>query len=221
MRLRNVKGAREIIDASDYTYNEDTPDTLYGFRGKWKETFGNDHPLHIEVGMGKGHFITEMARLHPDINYIGIEKFSSVLVRAIQLKDSMESAGTPLPNLIFIRMDATHINQVFDENEISRIYLNFSDPWPKARHARRRLTSREFLARFDKILIPEGRICFKTDNTDLFDFSLEEIAASGWKTDKVTRDLHHSQWNEGNVMTEYEKRFSENGKAICRLECYR
>ena len=209
MRLRNVRGAREALEESDYTIN--VPEEN---KGRWHEIFGNDNEIHLEIGTGKGRFIMELASKNPDINYIGIEKFSSVLVRALEKQREME-----LPNLRFIRMDAEKIEDVFENGEIGRIYLNFSDPWPKDRHAKRRLTSREFLARYHEILTADGRIEFKTDNQDLFTFSLEEIEASElWHLDASTRDLHHDpKMNEGNIMTEYEEKFSSKGNPICKL----
>ena len=222
MRLRNVKGARERIANCSFTINEDNESVLYENKGNWNAIFGNDHPIHIEIGMGKGQFITELARRNPDINFIGIEKFSSVLIRAIERRESYEKEeGVTLTNLFFIRMDAEHIEQVFAPDEIKRIYLNFSDPWPKDRQAKRRLTSDRFLGRYNQVLTKEGRICFKTDNRDLFDFSLESIKGAGWQLDKVTYDLHHSEYNDGNIMTEYETKFSKEGKPICRLEAFR
>ena len=153
-----------------------------------------------------------LAAQHPEINYLGIEKYSSVLLRALQ---KMEE--DPLPNLRFIRMDAEYITDVFAEEEIDRIYLNFSDPWPKDRHAKRRLPSRQFLERYDQILQKDGIIEFKTDNRGLFDFAVEEIAETKWKIDAVTYDLHHDEkMMEGNVMTEYEERFSSQGNPICK-----
>lgn len=208
MRLRNVKGSREAIAESPYTINE--PENL---KGQWKTHFQNDHPIHIEVGMGKGRFITELALNNPDINYIGIEKYSSVLVRALEKLEQL-----PINNLIFIRMDAENICDVFDTNEVDRIYLNFSDPWPKDRHAKRRLTSKEFFRRYDQILIPDGQVEFKTDNRDLFEFSLEEIPLAQWEVTAYTYDLHHDdKMNEGNVMTEYEEKFSSMGNPIHKL----
>ena len=163
--------------------------------------------------MGKGRFIMDMAALNPQINYIGIERYSSVLLRALQ---KMEL--NPLPNLKFICMDATEVEDVFAPGEVARIYLNFSDPWPKDRHAKRRLTSRQFFARYDHVLAKDGHIEFKTDNQDLFTFSLEEIPEAGWHLDASTRDLHHDAvLNEGNVMTEYEEKFSSLGNPICKL----
>ena len=161
----------------------------------------------------KGRFIMDTAALHPDINYIGIERYSSVLLRALQ---KMEQ--NPLPNIKFICMDAADVAEVFAKDEVDRIYLNFSDPWPKDRHAKRRLTSRQFFARYDLILKKEGHLEFKTDNQDLFTFSLEEVPEAGWKLDASTRDLHHDAvLNEGNVMTEYEEKFSSKGNPICKL----
>jgi tRNA (guanine-N7-)-methyltransferase len=208
MRLRNVPGAREVMAENRYVFTQpnDRKDT-------WKEVFGNDHPLHIEIGMGKGKFVSTLASMNPDINYIGIEKYSSVLLRAVEKQDELQ-----LPNLRFIRMDAEEICEVFAENEVARVYLNFSDPWPKDRHAKRRLTSRQFFARYDRFLKKEGRVEFKTDNKALFDFSVEEVKEAGWKLDAVTYDLHNDvKLNEGNIMTEYEERFSAAGNAICKL----
>lgn len=185
--------------------------------GTWHTLFGNNNPIHIEIGMGKGKFIHTMAKLHPDINYVGIEKYSSVLLRAIQKMEEEE-----LPNLKFLRMDAEDIATVFAPGEVDRIYLNFSDPWPKDRHARRRLPSREFLARYDVILKKEGRIAFKTDNRDLFDFAVEELEPAGWKAEVITYDLHGDEkLMEGNVMTEYEEKFSAMGNPICKYIIYR
>lgn len=211
MRLRNVPGAKETIIQSDFSIQE--PKT---YRGKWKEEFKNQNPIHIEIGMGKGKFILEMAERNPEINYIGIEKYSSVLVRAVEKTENFEGE-----NLRLIRMDAEGIEEVFAPEEVDRIYLNFSDPWPKDRHAKRRLTSVRFLERYDHILAPDGRIMFKTDNRNLFDFSLEQIEEAGWILENYTYDLHNSKFNEGNVMTEYEEKFSAKGNPICRLTAYR
>lgn len=208
MRLKNVPGARETIDASAFTIPE--PEV---WKGRWQEVFGRQAPLHIEIGMGKGQFLTALAAEHPDINYIGIEKFSSVLVRAVQKQNELE-----LPNLRLIRMDADSITDVFAPGEVDRIYLNFSDPWPKERHAKRRLTSVEFLRRYENILAKNGHVEFKTDNQPLFEFSLEAAEEAGWKLLAVTRDLHHdTALNKGNIMTEYEERFSAQGNPICKM----
>ena len=208
MRLKNVPGARETIDASAFTIPE--PEV---WKGRWQEVFGRQAPLHIEIGMGKGQFLTALAAEHPDINYIGIEKFSSVLVRAVQKQNELE-----LPNLRLIRMDADSITDVFAPGEVDRIYLNFSNPWPKERHAKRRLTSVEFLRRYENILAKNGHVEFKTDNQPLFEFSLEAAEEAGWKLLAVTRDLHHdTALNKGNIMTEYEERFSAQGNPICKM----
>ena len=212
MRLRNIKGSRENIQASKYVVQEYREQ-----KGKWRELFGNDHPIHIEIGMGKGRFLMDMAPLHPEINYVGIEKYSSVLLRGIQKQEELQ-----LPNVMFIRMEAEYITEVFAKDEVDRIYLNFSDPWPKDRHAKRRLESREFLKRYNEILVPEGVVEFKTDNMDLFEFALEEVEPAGWKLRQWTKDLHHDpKMNAGNVMTEYEERFSSVGNPICKYVIYR
>ena len=179
------------------------------------ERMEKEQPIHIEVGMGKGQFLFAQAAAHPDINYIGIERYTSVILRAIQKIDDEH----PPKNLLFICIDAAELPTVFAPDEVSRIYLNFSDPWPKDRHARRRLTSSEFLARYDQILIPDGTIEFKTDNRGLFDFSLEEIGQSDiWQVTEHTFDLHHTpEMFTGNIMTEYEEKFSSQGNPICKL----
>ena len=224
MRLRNIKGSRETIAASKYTIAEERQEGLsfeerysWSVKGRWAEVFGNHNPLHIEIGMGKGAFLMELARRHPDINYVGIEKFSSVLLRAVQKQEREK-----LPNIRLIRMEAENINDVFAEGEVSRIYLNFSDPWPKAAHAARRLTSHQFLERYDHILSEDGRIEFKTDNQELFDFSLEEVNPEKWQICACTRDLHRDpELMKDNVMTEYETRWSAEGKPICAIHIRR
>lgn len=213
MRLRNIPGAKDAIIESSYVVQTPTE-----CKTKWAEQFPKEQPIHIEVGMGKGRFLMDMARLHPDINYVGIEMYDSVLLRALQKREKLETEGIHLDNLKFMCMDARLLPEVFDKGEVERIYLNFSDPWPKARHAKRRLTSREFLARYNEILASEGRVEFKTDNRDLFEFSLEEVEAAGWKLMAHTFDLHHEDaMMEGNVMTEYEEKFSSMGNPICKL----
>ena len=205
MRLKNVPGAREAIAASDLVIKD-----VENLKGKWKEYWNNGNEMHIEVGMGKGKFMMGMAKANPHINYIGIEMYSSVLYRAVQ-KLELE----PLPNLRFILLDAKDIANVFDKEEVDRIYLNFSDPWPKDRHAKRRLPSRQFLARFDQILKKDGVIEFKTDNKDLFTFAEEEVEPAGWKIVEITYDLHNDEkMVQGNIMTEYEEKFSSMGNPI-------
>lgn len=205
MRLRNVTGSGEMIADSPYTVNNPRE-----YRGNWKRILNTDGEIHIEIGMGKGRFIYTMAKLHPEIRYIGIERYSSVLLRAVQKMEEEE-----VPNLRFICMDAGEIDEVFGEGEVDRIYLNFSDPWPKDRHAKRRLPSRQFLARYDRILKKDGQLEFKTDNKDLFEFALEELEPAGWRIKMVTRDLHGDrELMKDNVMTEYEEKFSALGNPI-------
>lgn len=211
MRLRNVPGAADMIADSPFSVCEPAE-----WKGRWRDLFGNDRQIHIEIGMGKGKFLLTLAQKHPEINYIGIEKFSSVLVRAVEKTEEFEG-----DNLRLIRMDAENLEEVFAEGEVSRIYLNFSDPWPKERHAKRRLTSTRFYERYDHILAKDGQVIFKTDNRGLFDFSLEQTEEAGWKLLNHTFDLHNSKYAKENVMTEYETRFSKEGKPICRLVAYR
>lgn len=209
MRLRNIPGAREAIAESAYCF--ETPEDK---KGLWHEYFGNHNPIYIEIGMGKGRFITELAMKNPEINYVGIEKYSSVLIRGLEKQEELQ-----LPNLCFIRMDAEDIDKIFAPSEVDRIYLNFSDPWPKDRHAKRRLTSVQFLARYKQIIHPDGDLEFKTDNADLFQFSLDSAQeAPDWNLIAYTRDLHHDDvMNEGNIMTEYEERFSSLGTPINKM----
>lgn len=211
MRLRNIPGSRETIAASDFVVHEDV---MKEKKGSWNAVFGNEKPLYIEVGMGKGRFITELAISHPENNYVGIEKYSSVLLRALEKREQL----TEVDNLLFLRMDAEELPLVFGKDEVAGIYLNFSDPWPKDRHAKRRLPSKEFLARYDQILQPEGRVEFKTDNRDLFDFALEQAKEANWIIEAFTYDLHHDEeMVQGNIMTEYEERFSSQGNPICKM----
>ena len=198
MRLKNVKGA-------------DNPED---YKGKWKNIFNNDNKIHIEIGMGKGDFIIGMASKYPNINFIGIEMYDSVIVKAINKLNNID-----LPNLRLIRMDARLIEDVFDK-EIDLIYLNFSDPWPKNRNAKRRLTHERFLNRYENIFKNKKTIFMKTDNIDLFGFSIESLSNFGYKLKNVTLDLHNSDF-EDNIMTEYEKKFSEKGIRINRLEAYK
>jgi tRNA (guanine-N7-)-methyltransferase len=209
MRLRNIPGADDVIMRHPIAIKQEKE-----FKGKWNQEFGNDHPIHIEIGMGKGRFLMDLAALNPEINYIGIERYTSVLLRAVQKMEELQ-----LPNVRFLCIDAATLPEIFAPNEVNRIYLNFSDPWPKDRHARRRLTSSEFLGRYDQILAQDGRIEFKTDNRGLFDFSVEEIENSDiWKLQVKTYDLHDDPMlNFGNIMTEYEEKFSSKGNPICKL----
>ena len=205
MRLKNVKGANEII--INGTYYVDNP---YQYRGNWNKYFGNDNPIYIEIGMGKGDFIIENAIRYKNINFIGIEKYDSVIVRAIQKSNELE-----LDNLKIIRVDANKLEEIFDK-EIDTIYLNFSDPWPKDRHAKRRLTSSIFLNIYDKIFKDEKRIIMKTDNVNLFDYSLESLSNYGYDIIYKTNKL--DCLCEENIMTEYEKRFFNLGVNINKFE---
>lgn len=213
MRLRNIPGAKDATANSPYVVKEPQKQ-----KGSWKKIFGDEKPIHIEVGMGKGRFLMDMARQNPDINYIGIEMYDSVLLRALQKLQEYEAGGGELKNLCFICIDARLLPDIFDRGEVEKIYLNFSDPWPKARHAKRRLTSEQFLNRYCQILPEGGMVEFKTDNRTLFEFSLEEIPKAGWTLISSTFDLHHdSELCKGNVMTEYEEKFSSMGNPICKL----
>ena len=207
MRLRNIKNAYEKVAVNE-RYFIPNPNE---FKGKWHEIFGNNNPIHIEIGMGKGRFLFELAAINPDINYIGIEKFTSVLLRA-----SEKLAELDLNNIKIINIDAINLCDYFAEDEISRIYLNFSDPWPKNAHAKRRLTSNRFLPLYQNVLNTDGEIHFKTDNRKLFEFSLESLNEYGLSLKNISLDLHHSDF-EGNIMTEYEEKFSAFGP-IYRLE---
>ena len=199
MRLKHVKGADEIIKSGTH-YIENYKE----LKGIWNKVFKNNNPIYIEIGMGKGDFIIENAIKYPDINFIGIEKFDSVIVRSIQKSNELE-----LNNLKLIRMDALEIDDVFDK-EIDRIYLNFSDPWPKERHTKRRLTSPIFLSKYDKIFKKDANIIMKTDNNPLFEYSLESLEEYGYKIVKCTRDLY-SEDTSDNIATEYEKKFVSKG----------
>ena len=210
MRLRNIPGADEYIANCEYVINDPTD-----YKGLWnKEIFSNSNSIHIEIGMGKGQFITQMAANNPDINYLGIERYSSVLLRA-----ATKFEKEPLDNLRFLCVDAKKLTDIFDKNERDRIYLNFSDPWPKDRHAKRRLTSPIFLELYSEIIREDGLLEFKTDNTNLFDYSIVTIDESSlWEMCNYTYDLHNEpSMNEGNIMTEYEEKFSCQGNPIHKL----
>ncbi|MBE6146667.1 MAG: tRNA (guanosine(46)-N7)-methyltransferase TrmB [Firmicutes bacterium] len=205
MRLKNVKGANEIIEKG--TYYVDNP---YQYKGSWNKYFNNNNPIYVEIGMGKGDFIIENALRYKDINFIGIEKYDSVIVRAIQKSNELE-----LDNLKIIRVDANRLEEIFDK-EIDTIYLNFSDPWPKERHAKRRLTSNIFLDIYSKIFRDRNRIVMKTDNINLFNYSLESLTEYGYDIVYKTNKL--DCLDEDNIMTEYEKRFYNLGVNINKLE---
>ena len=209
IRLRNIPGAKEAVMESAFVVQRPQEK-----KGGWAQVYPQTGPIHIEVGMGKGQFLMELARRNPQVNYLGIEMYDSVLLRALQRMAEIDE----LPNLLFMREDARLLPEIFRKGEVEKIYLNFSDPWPKARHAKRRLTSREFLNRYERILVPEGVVEFKTDNRGLFEFSLEEIREAGWRLLACTYDLHNdAKMCEGNVMTEYEEKFSSLGNPIYKL----
>ncbi|HBK4964230.1 TPA: tRNA (guanosine(46)-N7)-methyltransferase TrmB [Enterococcus faecium] len=208
MRVRNRPGAAEMLAAHPNFVISDP--TLW--KGKWNELFENDHPIHVEIGMGKGQFITGMAKAHPEINYIGVEMQVSVV--SIALDKLIEQ---PLPNLKLLHVDGSALTEYFADSEVDQIYLNFSDPWPKKRHEKRRLTYKTFLAVDEQILRPNGEIHFKTDNQGLFEYSLASFSQYGMILKQVWLDLHQSQF-EGNIMTEYEEKFSSKGQRIYRVE---
>ena len=215
MRIRHIAGADEEVAACPVYVPEETA------AGKnWKEIFGNDHPVCLEIGTGKGRFLIETARRHPGENFIGIDLFTDVLVRAVRKWVRDED---PPGNMRLVLWDAGIIEDLFEPEQVERIYLNFSDPWPKPRHAKRRLTSPSFLYKFAAILKKGGSLEFKTDNQDLFTYSLEQFELSpNFKIEAVTRDLHADEvMNQGNIMTEYEEKFSQKGSPICKLKATR
>ena len=205
MRLKNIKGAKEKITLSPYIIQ--TPEN---YKGKYKTLFNNNNQIHLEIGMGKGDFIIEMAKKYPNINFIGIEKFDSVILRATQKLENIN-----LTNLKLIRFDATEIENIFDK-EIDTIYLNFSDPWPKNRHEDRRLTSKKFLERYDSIFKEKNHIIQKTDNRHLFEFSLKSFTNYNYKIKTISLNLHKDEID--NVETEYEKKFVSLGYPIYMVE---
>ncbi len=206
MRLRNLKNTDEILNTCEFLITDSSK-----YKGKWKELFGNDNPIYIEIGMGFGKFIYENALKNPNINYIGIEKYDSVLVRALEKVENDN-----IPNLRFIRMDATEIDSIFDK-EIDTIYLNFSDPWPKVRHTNRRLTSICFLKKYDNLFKDNMHIIFKTDNRHLFEFSVKEFTTYGYLINDICLNLHDEDL-EDNISTEYEEKFSKKGMPIYKID---
>ena len=205
MRLKHVKNADKVVKSGVYYISNPKEK-----KGSWNKVFGNDNPIYIEIGMGKGDFITQNALKFPDINFIGIEMYDSVMIRAVQKSNELE-----LDNLKLVKIDATFIEEVFDK-EIDLIYLNFSDPWPKDRHTKRRLTSSRFLERYDKIFKGSKHIVMKTDNDDLFNFSLESLKEYGYEIEYSTNDLYSEDVSD-NIATEYEKKFVEKGIKINKL----
>ncbi len=208
MRLRNIPGVEEMLRTYPTFVENPT-----AYKGRWREYFGNDHPIHAEIGSGKGRFITTLAERCPGVNFIAIELKAEVLYRTAQRTEQQA-----IPNLALVQYNAALLSDLFQEGEIERIYLNFSDPWPKKRHAKRRLTYRTFLQTYKQVLKPHGEIHLKTDNEGLFEFSLNQFSDEGFRLRHITFDLHKSPFAEGNVMTEYEQRFAERGQRIYRTE---
>ena len=207
MRLRNVKNKEEIMDSSSYLIRNPKD-----YKGKWNSLFNNSNPIYIEIGMGKGKFIIDNAKTYPDINFIGIEKYDSVVAKSLQ------KIPEGLDNLIIVRGDALEIDEWFD-HEIDKIYLNFSDPWPKNRHHLRRLSSRVFLEKYDYIFKNVCDIEMRTDNKDLFTYSLVSFSTNGYVLDEVSLDLHTDNMPE--ITTEYEDKFSNNGMQIYYVNCHK
>ena len=210
MRYRRVKGATEKFEFLSRYITKDAAD----HKGRWSGVFGNDNPVFLELGCGKGKFLTEMAQKNPQYNYIGVEGQETVLLRAAQ-----RAYEEKLENITFVCEFLRHPEECFEKDEISGIYLNFSDPWPKARHAKRRLTHTRYLSGYRQFLKPGGEIQFKTDNDDLFDFSVEEIMNNGFALIELTYDLHSTIFNAREVTTEYEEKFRLWGKKIKYLKC--
>jgi tRNA (guanine-N7-)-methyltransferase len=208
VRLRNVKNKKEILDSSKLLILD-----YEKYKGKWNKLFNNDNPIYIEIGMGKGSFILENALRYPSINFIGIEKYDSIIARAIQKIEGLDDIPN---NLRLLRMDAKDITNAFSK-EIDKIYLNFSDPWPKKRHSERRLTSNSFLKKYDEIFKNEKVIEVKTDNQNLFEYSLITISNNGYVFENISLDLHNSDILD-NIMTEYEKKFTEKNNKIYYLK---
>ena len=213
MRLRHIKGCEDFISEAKECIREDK---AIEQKGKIHDIFKEKRPLQIEIGMGKGQFIRNMAIKNPDINFIGIEKYESVLMKAIQRKRNLETEKE-IDNLRFLCADARKLAEIFDIGEVDKIFLNFSDPWPKDRHANRRLTSPDFLNIYDTILKKDAVIEFKTDNRGLFEYSLEVVKDSKWKLNFCSFDFHSEKESEGNIMTEYEEKFAGQGNKICKM----
>ncbi len=214
MRLRHIPGSEKFVADSNFVV--DCPEF---YKGKWKKSvFHREAALHVEVGMGKGGFLLGMAERHPEIDYIGIERYATVLLKAIKKRQREEADGKKLANLVYAYTDAILLPEIFSENEADRIYLNFSDPWPKSKQSNRRLTSPTYLDLFRRILVEDGELHFKTDNEALFSYSLKSLPSAGWSIVYSTWDLHHDvKHMEENVMTEYEEKFSGRGNRIFKL----
>ena len=210
MRVKYRKGAPEYLQANTQVVVENPAD----YKGRWSERFGNSQPIQIEVGCGKGAFVIGMAQKHPDINFIAIDLQLSVLSYALD-----RALEANLPNVQMILANGSALSEYFADGEVDQVYLNFSDPWPKTRHEKRRLTYKSFLATYEQILKPNGQIHFKTDNRGLFEYSLVSMTNYGMKLNRVWLDLHaDEEFAAENVMTEYEAKFSKKGQVIYRLE---
>ena len=213
--MTRIRGREKLLrQFMQYKESGRILDAVSLYKGRWHEVFGNDNPIYIEIGSGRGQFISTHAAQNPNLNYVGIE-LELVLLGKVGYKAELMGAGD---NLKLSAANAVRLDEYFAPGEVARIYLNFSDPWPKAKHAKRRLTYTSFLHLYRTVLQPGGEVHFKTDNRDLFEFSLNMFAEDDWKMSKITFDLHNSEWAEGNIMTEYEQKFSEMGMPIYRLE---
>ncbi|WP_317854072.1 tRNA (guanosine(46)-N7)-methyltransferase TrmB [Chakrabartyella piscis] len=206
MRIRKRAWTEAEIENNSKVIND-----AVEYKGRWSELFGNDNPIYVEVGCGKGGFITKNAKAYPDVNYIGIERQQAVVAVAARKVEA------ELPNVALVWENARNLSELFEVGEFQRLYLNFSDPWPKKRMYKRRLTYRDFLKSYREVMGQNAEIFFKTDNRDLFEFSLNEFCADDWKMSNISLDLHNSDY-EGNIMTEYEEKFSAAGMPIYRLE---
>ncbi len=210
MRLRRIAGAQEKLESHEGIMILKPEE----HKGKWRELFGNDNPVHVEIGMGKGQFVHGMAEQHPDINFVGIEVFESVMVRALE-----RFIAVPRENVRLLKVNAMLLTEYFSLGEVSRIYLNFSDPWPKFRHGKRRLTHENFLKLYEEVLDNDGDLWFKSDNRSLFEFSLVSLNQYGMVFDDVCLDLHKDE-PDHNIRTEYEINWSSKGYPIYRIECH-
>ncbi|MDQ0254979.1 tRNA (guanine-N7-)-methyltransferase [Evansella vedderi] len=211
MRLRNKPWASKVIVGNPQIVEPNPKEC----RGKWNEIFGNDNPIHVEVGTGKGKFVTRTGEAHPEWNVIGVEKYDSVIITGVERLQE-----NPQPNVKLIKEDVQELTMFFAPKEIDRIYINFTDPWPKNRHEKRRLTYEGFLKLYDEVLKDNGEIHMKTDNQGLFEYSLESFSRFGFKLKNISLDLHRSDI-QGNIMTEYEERFNQRGIKIFRVEAYK
>ncbi|MEB3101025.1 tRNA (guanosine(46)-N7)-methyltransferase TrmB [Ferviditalea candida] len=216
MRLRGKKMTEEMLQRLSGLM----VDEAESYKGRWAEWFGNNRPIHVELGMGKGKFISEMSVLHPDVNFIGVDMYDTLIHRAVEKAFVVwkEAHGTAPMNIALVRMNIEHIEKVFADSEVERIYLNFSDPWPKKRHAKRRLTHPEFLKKYLQLLNERGEIHFKTDSRQLFEFSLNAFSDMGLRMRNISLDLHAEGPAANNVMTEYESKFFDQGVNIHRCE---